>query len=125
MNSKPTLISKKILYLLNEKGISANKLQNDLKLSNNAVTYWKSGRSSPSQKTLEKIADYFNLPLSYFYDTKTPSPKDEGVDEDVLDVLNKLDQAGITAEKLSQLTDEQFIKLGAYLEGLLDSVQNK
>lgn len=73
MANEPTLISKKILYLLNEKGISANKLQNDLKLSNNAVTYWKSGRSSPSQKTLEKIADYFNLPLSYFYDTQPSS----------------------------------------------------
>ena len=119
--------TKKILLLMEQRGISQADLDKAKVISNGMVTQWKKGLQNPSLKTLQKLADYFEVPLNYFYNEiiKTPSSKDEGVDEDVLDVLNKLDQAGITAEKLSQLTDEQFIKLGAYLEGLLDSVQNK
>ena len=117
----------KIFNLIQQRGLSQIEVAKGAGISAALFPQWKKGLQNPSLKTLQKLADYFEVPLNYFYNEiiKTPSSKDEGVDEDVLDVLNKLDQAGITAEKLSQLTDEQFIKLGAYLEGLLDSVQNK
>ena len=62
------IVTKNILILLEKHNISANKMQNELKLSNNAVTHWKKGFASPSAKTLQKIADYFGLPISYFYE---------------------------------------------------------
>lgn len=60
--------TKNILRLLGEKGISANKLAIDCGLNNSAITEWKKGKSNPSAKSLQKIADHFHLPLSYFYE---------------------------------------------------------
>lgn len=114
--------------LRKKNGIKQIEMSRLFNVSQGNISAWENNRWQPDNETLLKIAEHFNVSVDYLLgrtETKTPSSKDEGVDEDVLDVLNKLDQAGITAEKLSQLTDEQFIKLGAYLEGLLDSVQNK
>lgn len=69
------IVTKNILMLLESRGISANKMQTELKLANNAVTQWKKGFASPSAKTLQKIADYFNLPISYFYEDHESADK--------------------------------------------------
>lgn len=67
--------TKNILRLLEEKEISANKLAIDCGLNNSAITEWKKGKSNPSVKSLQKIADYFNLPLSYFYEEHDDNPE--------------------------------------------------
>lgn len=33
---------------------------------------WKSGRSQPKKEKLEKIAEYFGVPIEYFYSGETP-----------------------------------------------------
>lgn len=108
MGKEPTIISKKVLQLLNERGISANKLQNDLELSNNAVTYWKSGRSSPSQRTLQKLAEYFQVPLSYFYNEKEALPTNaKPLDSNFrrLPVIGTI-RAGYGGEAIEEFTGE-------------------
>ena len=40
-------------------------------------TDWKKGKSSPKFDKLSKIAEYLNVPVSYFVDGKTDKPYEE------------------------------------------------
>ena len=62
------ITTKNIFDLINQRGLTANKLQVDCGLPNSALTAWKKGNANPSNKALQKIANYFKLPISYFYE---------------------------------------------------------
>ena len=67
----------RILFLISEKGISANRLSLDLRLSNSAITDWKKGRAKPSTDAINKIADYFDVSTDYLLgrtDNRAPQP---------------------------------------------------
>lgn len=57
----------KIKALMDSRNVSAYKLSKDLHFSRSMISDWKSGRSVPKASTLSKIADYFDVPLAYFY----------------------------------------------------------
>lgn len=80
----------KFLELCNIKGESPNAVANKLKLSSSAVTKWKAG-ARPQDRTLYKIADYFNVPVFMFDDPpfspKQPVTSDEEETESELDGL--------------------------------------
>lgn len=61
------MIYEKVSKLCVAKGISPTKLCNELGLSTFMATQWKRG-STPRPKTIKLIADYFGVPVSYFYD---------------------------------------------------------
>ena len=52
---------KRILNLIEETGINAYKLTNDLGLDKSAVAQWKSGKAKPSTDAIIKIAAYFGV----------------------------------------------------------------
>jgi transcriptional regulator with XRE-family HTH domain len=64
----------RILALIKEKGITANKLTADLGLSVSAVTDWKNGKAKPSYGALVKIASYFGVTTEYL-EGKTDEPR--------------------------------------------------
>lgn len=41
-------------------------------IGRSTFTDWKAGRSEPKREKLEKIADYFGVPVDYFYTGETP-----------------------------------------------------
>lgn len=47
-----------------EKGISISKMLIDVGMSKSAATKWKDSTYEPSNETLKKIADYFNITVS-------------------------------------------------------------
>lgn len=53
--------------LLEQKNVSAYKVAKDLGFSSGMFSNWKAGRATPKQDKIQKIADYFNVPISYFY----------------------------------------------------------
>lgn len=55
----------KFVMLCNKKGISPTAAVVDLGYSTAIPTKWKSG-STPRDTTIQKIADYFGVPVSYF-----------------------------------------------------------
>ena len=103
------ITTKNIVILLEQRNISANKLAIECELSNSAITEWKKGKSNPSTKALEKIAAFFNLPLSYFYSEHTnaeipilPDAMDNGEIMTTVEKIQKLlDERKISAYKLS------------------------
>lgn len=58
---------KKFADLLTKHGITAYKVSKDTGISRATFSEWKSGRSAPKMDKIQKLADYFNVPLSYFY----------------------------------------------------------
>lgn len=55
----------KIKALCDEKGISIFRLEKEAKIGNGTIDDYKTG-SIPRITTLEKIAKYFDVPVSYF-----------------------------------------------------------
>lgn len=53
------------MELCREKDVPPTVVANDIGLSGTSATYWKRG-AVPRRKTLQKLADYFNVPLDVF-----------------------------------------------------------
>lgn len=66
---------RRVLELLEEKGISEYKISKDLSLPNSSFSQWKSGRAKPSLDALSKIADYFGVTVDYLMGREQPSVK--------------------------------------------------
>lgn len=64
---------KKFEHLLTEKHVSAYKVSKATGISQATLSQWKKGDYTPKADKLQKIADYFETPLSYFYENQEPS----------------------------------------------------
>lgn len=53
------------IKLCAERGLSPNAVARELSISSGAVTKWKNG-TFPQNSTMKKIANYFNVPISFF-----------------------------------------------------------
>lgn len=68
-------IGKKIASLRAEKDISQVKLAEDIGVSRSLLYKWESDSVIPSNKSVQKLSEYFGVPYSYFYDEPTePTP---------------------------------------------------
>ena len=56
---------KRILSLMEEKNITAYKLEKDIGISQANFSLWKKGRGSPKEVALVKLADYFDVSTDY------------------------------------------------------------
>ena len=97
------------ICLCTEKGISPSAAAIEMGLRKSNVTYWKSNRNSPSDATLQKIADYFGVTVEYLKGEETkkdPATNGEVSPEkrELLDLIDSLsdDQCG----KLSNIIKE-------------------
>lgn len=63
--------------LLQKYGVSSYKVAQKAGVTQTALSNWKSGRSTPSAKTLQKIADYFGVTVDYLMTGKDGSEKEE------------------------------------------------
>lgn len=63
--------------LLQKYGISSYKVAQDAGVTQTALSNWKSGRSTPSAKTLQKIADYFGVTVDYLMTGRESTKENE------------------------------------------------
>jgi len=75
----------KIDLLCKNKGILNKDLANSLNITTQYLSKLKNGHDTPSNKLLKQIADFFDVPISYFLDNVETQRVDE-----VEDVWNKL-----------------------------------
>lgn len=59
----------KLLDEAKKNGKSAAKIAEELKIARAMFTHWRNGRSFPNEKTIEKIANYFNVSTDYLLKT--------------------------------------------------------
>ena len=51
--------------LLQKRGVIPYKVSKETGVTQTSLSNWKSGRNTPSAKTLQKLADYFGVTTDY------------------------------------------------------------
>lgn len=59
-------ISKRLRFLLSEKGMKQIELARELDIPTTTVSNWCKGKTFPRMEALLKLASYFHVPPSYF-----------------------------------------------------------
>lgn len=121
----------KFAQLLAVHGITANTVAKAAHVNASTFTDWKQGKSQPKLEKLQKIADYFNVPVSYFYDGDTSLSIAErqaqqlGIDTDALKKelsLKSLDeQTMYVLKEFQKLDDTQKAAIEAVIKGFLQA----
>lgn len=62
--------------LLQKHGVTSYKVAKEAGVTQTALSNWKAGRSTPTTKTLQKIADYFGVTVDYLISGKNDSSED-------------------------------------------------
>lgn len=96
-------------------GITSYKVSKETGVTQTALSNWKSGRSTPTTKTLQKLADYFGVTIDYLLagnenttDNKELSKKDmRDISNDIESIMKKLSSkeygpAAFDGEELSE-----------------------
>lgn len=82
--------------LLQKKGVSSYKVAKEAGVTQTALSNWKSGRSTPTAKTLQKIADYFGVTIDYLMTGDNSSEQgltardDRDIAKDLDSIMEKL-----------------------------------
>lgn len=79
--------------LLQKYDVTPYRVSKEAGVTQTALSNWKTGRSTPTTKTLQKIADYFGVTIDYLMtgevteenSKKTLTPKDEKDIEKILE----------------------------------------
>ena len=61
--------------LLQKNGVTPYKVAKEACVTQTALSNWKSGRSTPTTKTLQKIADYFGVTIDFLMTGKNTNEK--------------------------------------------------
>lgn len=61
--------------LLKKTGETSYQVSKATGVGQNTLSYWKSGRSRPKIDKLQKIADHFGVPVSFFLEKSTEEEK--------------------------------------------------
>lgn len=62
--------------LLQKYGVTSYKVAKEAGVTQTALSNWKTGRSTPTVKTLQKIADYFGVTVDYLMTGKDEEPSE-------------------------------------------------
>lgn len=89
--------------LLQQNGVTSYKVAKEAGVTQTALSNWKSGRSTPTTKTLQKIADYFDVSIDYLMTGK----KNFNNTEDILNPKDEKDIAKRLEKTLSDLENTQ------------------
>ena len=58
-------MGERLKALRNEKGIGQNELAIKLSLSNASISYWETGKQSPTAEAIFKLANFFEVSTDY------------------------------------------------------------
>jgi transcriptional regulator with XRE-family HTH domain len=89
--------------LLEEHNVTPYKVSKATGIAGSTFTDWKNGRSSPKQDKLQKIADFFGVPMSYLL----TGEMEESVKETILSARDERDISRRLEQTLSDLEGQQ------------------
>ena len=91
---------KKFLALCESVDMTPNGVAKEIGISSATITTWKNGRR-PTDASLNKICEYFNIGINYFYDSSINLTNSKIENSTILN--NNIDPAKVSN---AQLTDE-------------------
>ena len=68
----------KYIALCAQKGVTPSAAAKEIGINKAAVSNWKYRKNGPSDITMQKIADYFGVPVSELTEEKEKAPTNEG-----------------------------------------------
>lgn len=117
------ILSKRIKYLREEKGLSQKELANYLNISNSTLSQYESGVRVPSDEIKIKLAKYFNVTTDYLLGNSnvknTSLKKDDNLEEEFPEGLKMLRRAN------KELTEEGKKKMLEMAQLFIDSLEKK
>ena len=105
----------KINELIISSKLSVRQFEIQIGLSISSISAWRTGKANPSAKALKKIADYFNLPISYFYEDH----------EEIKKALPQINEVTLSQEEqelfnlILSLTDEEVQELSSFVDYII------
>ena len=96
---------KKFEELLKANGCTAYKVSKATGIPGSTFTEWKKGKCQPKSDKLQKIADYFNVPLGYFYGEEENS---EASCNEAIQRLKGMDMVKYALENSGYFDDVEF-----------------
>ena len=107
----------KFIELCKQKGVSPTTAVEAIGLNRSNATYWKRG-SVPRMETIHKLANYFSVPVFYFFGGLDPSNPDSK--EYIEKYISGKNPAFPMPEESGIFTDDDY-KLLAQINGLPDT----
>jgi len=99
--------------LCNSKGVRPSRACIDMGLSRSLAAKWKSTGENPRADVLPKIAEYFNVSVSYLLGEEKEKPTLSG--EQISEARKKV------IDGLEDMTDEELLLLAARIKAIKDS----
>ncbi len=78
----------RIEKLRKEAGLSQGKLEKELGFSNGSISKWKN--SNPTYERLQKVANFFNVPIKYLASGENEEPSQKLTSRDERDIAKDL-----------------------------------
>ena len=69
------IVANNLILLRKQKGLTQNELAKKLSYSDNMVSRWERAEISPSIETLEKISEFYEIPIEYLFKEKVVRDK--------------------------------------------------
>jgi len=90
--------NKKIVLLRERMGFTQQEVANQIGVTRGNVSRWEVGTHIPRGATLQKISEFFGVPIDYLIDEKQTSPpplttRDKKVEEKILDYVRHIGYA--------------------------------
>lgn len=76
--------------LLQKHGLTAYKVAKEAGVTQTALSNWKTGKSTPTTKTLQKIADYFSVSIDYLMTGKETEDSKYYINEETAEMAQTL-----------------------------------
>ena len=100
----------KYARLCAERGLSVTGVARALHITPNAPSAWANG-ATPRNSTLKRIADYFNVDVSYFYEDDEIESKDDHLVEGFIEEMRQkntlTEDENLMLMMFRSVTDEQ------------------
>nr|DAH98344.1 MAG TPA: repressor protein [Caudoviricetes sp.] len=100
-------------------GVSMYQVSKETGIAQSTISRWKTQNSTPNLKTLKVLADYFNVPTSYFTEGVEGTPEIKNIERKI-DLKKITDSTLICYYGDRELTEKQKKKLQKVLKAVLD-----
>lgn len=115
----------KLMYLLNERGISKKKLIDDLNLNGSAIQNWRRQGSKPRPETMAMIADYFNVDRNSLSSDNLPiMPASKNFYETFDAATPSYIQRVLSLKRGYEITDDMISKFSRFLNAKITFLMN-
>lgn len=78
--------------LLKQKNVTPYRVHKETGISTATLSDWKNGKSVPKKDKIEKICEYFSVPISYFYSDEKDSVMTKRDEKEINNILLNTEQ---------------------------------